>query len=341
MIIETQSLLDQRIIHCLNTNYGIKVETLRPLFLGADTSALAYKAIACDQSSYFIKLKGESHLKINDTIQTLLYNAGIKQIIPAIRTIHAQSTLPIDGFTLIVYPYVDGQDGFNRNLTENQWVLLGKAMRNVHEIDVPTLNLDQVRQETFSPKWREAVRSLYTKFKPEQKDDDITNQLWSFLTENAPTINRLVDRAEKLAQELQDQSHTFVLCHGDLHGGNVLLGKNDTFYILDWDDSIMAPKERDLMFIGGGVGNVWNKPQEIRAFYKGYGKADVNMPLLTYYRHERIVEDIAIYGQQILFSAGSTLDHATAYKHFMDQFKPEGVVEIAFRTDEGHENKYF
>ena len=28
----------------------------------------------------------------------------------------------------------------------------------------------------------------------------------------------------------------------------------------------MAPKERDLMFIGGGVANVWNHPSEEIAF---------------------------------------------------------------------------
>lgn len=33
--------------------------------------------------------------------------------------------------------------------------------------------------------------------------------------------------------------------------------------IVDWDEPIMAPKERDLMFIGGGVANVWNDPSEI------------------------------------------------------------------------------
>lgn len=31
----------------------------------------------------------------------------------------------------------------------------------------------------------------------------------------------------------------------------------------------MAPKERNLMFIGGGVANVWNNPREEKFFYKG------------------------------------------------------------------------
>ena len=46
------------------------------------------------------------------------------------------------------------------------------------------------------------------------------------------------------------------MCHKDIHGGNILIrtdGQPPVLYILDWDDPILAPKERDLMFIGGGI----------------------------------------------------------------------------------------
>lgn len=147
-------------------------------------------------------------------------------------------------------------------------------------------------------------------------------------------IHRLVDRAEQLAQKAQEELSPFVLCHSDLHGGNVLIGENDTFYIVDWDYSIMAPQERDLMFIGGGVANVWNKPHEEELFYKGYGKAGVNRALLAYYRHERIVEDIAEYGQKLVLTTEGGPERMKWYEQFITQFDPQGVVDIAFNTDE-------
>jgi len=112
------------------------------------------------------------------------------------------------------------------------------------------------------------------------------------MKKNTLAIHRLVDRAEQLAQKLQNESHKFVLCHFDIHGGNVMVDGNNIIYIVDWDEPIMAPKERDLMFIGGGVGNVWNKLHEEVFFYKGYEETEINMTMLAYYRHERIVEDI-------------------------------------------------
>ncbi len=96
----------------------------------------------------------------------------------------------------------------------------------------------------------------------------------------------------------------------------------------------MAPKERDLMFIGGGVANVWNKPHEEKFFYEGYGKPAINMAILAYYRHERIVEDIALLGQHLLLTSASDQDRTESYKHLIAQFEPQGVVDIAFKTDE-------
>lgn len=122
------------------------------------------------------------------------------------------------------------------------------------------------------------------------------------MREHKAVIQRLVDRAESLSQKIQEQSPEFVLCHSDIHGGNVLIDGNGGIYIVDWDEPIMAPKERDLMFIGGGVANIWNNLREEEFFYKGYGKTNINRIVLAYYRHERIVEDIAFYVEALLLT---------------------------------------
>lgn len=332
-MIEKAPLPNQSIIRCLTSDYGIEVAALTFLPIGADINASVYKAEATDQSSYFVKLKQGHHHDISVVIVELLHKAGIQQIIPPVKTIHGQSTSRIGEFTLIVYPFIEGQDGFSRNLTDNQWIKLGKTLRQVHEIDVPPSIKNQIRREVYSSKWREAVRALYIHIETEPIGDEVTSKLLKFIRMNMAAIRRLVDRAEQLAQKLQDQSPKFVLCHSDIHGGNVLLNGNEAIYIVDWDEPIMAPKERDLMFIGGGVANVWNKPHEERLFYEGYGKTEVNATILSYYRHERIVEDIAVLGQKLLLTIEGGEDRLEMYKQFTDMFEPRGVVDIAFKTD--------
>lgn len=333
-MLEKQSLPDSLIINCLNTNYGFEVAKLTFLPIGADINASLYKAQTTGHGSYFVKLKKGHNHELSVVVLELLQMTGIQQIIPPIKSVHGRPTERIEDFTLIVYPFVEGQDGFSRDLTDIQWLKLGQALKQVHEMNVPSSIETQIRREVYSPKWREAVRSLYIYLDAEPVDE-VASKLLKFMQKNILAIRRLVDRAEQLSQKLQDQSPKFVLCHSDIHAGNVLLDGNDIIYIVDWDDPIMAPKERDLMFIGGGVGNVWNQPHEEKLFYKGYGKTEIDLPILSYYRHERIVEDIAIYGRELLLTKTGGMDRPEMYRQFIAMFEPQGVVDIAFKTDRG------
>lgn len=87
------------------------------------------------------------------------------------------------------------------------------------------------------------------------------------------------------------------------------------------------------MFVGGGVGGVWNEIREEAWFYQSYGRAEIDPMVLAYYRYERIVQDIAAYGQQLLLTDEGGADRARGLQFFLDQFLPNNVVEIAFRTD--------
>jgi spectinomycin phosphotransferase len=332
-MLEKHVLSDSIIIHSLKTYYGIETAVLTFLPLGADIHAAIYKAETLDQTPYFIKVKQGHHQDTSIDIVELLQNAGIQEIIPPIKTIQGMSAQPIEGFTLIVYPFVNGQDGFNRNLTDYQWIKLGQALRQIHEVQVPPSILNRIRRETYSPKWREIVRSIYVFVKAEPIDE-LAFQLQSFMKKHMSAIRRLVDRAEQLAKILERQSPKFRLCHSDIHAGNVLIDGNEAIYIVDWDEPILTPKERDLMFIGGGVGNVWNKPHEETLFYKGYGETVIDLIILAYYRHERIVEDIAVYSQELLLTTARARDRPEMYRQFIDMFAPQGVVDIAFKTDE-------
>jgi spectinomycin phosphotransferase len=322
-----------RLLDCLNTKYGIAVTSLVLLPLGADMNASVYKAEARDGKSYFVKLKYGHQHDMGVAILDLLHDEGIQEIIPPIKTSQEQLTQQMDEFTVIVYPFIENQNGFSQVLTDDQWFTLGKVLKKVHEFKVPTAIQGRIRREDYSPKWRNIVRSVYDHIEAQPTGDQWAKKLIMFLKEHKKEIYRLLDSAELLGQKIQQESAKFVLCHADIHGGNVLIGKNGSIYIVDWDQPVMAPKERDLMFIGGGVANVWNNPHEEEFFYKGYGKTEINMPILAYYRHERIVEDIAEYAQALLLTTVRE-DGSEMYKQFIGMFESRDVVDIAFRTAE-------
>lgn len=331
---EKQVLPDSRIIASLSNDYRYNVDLLTLLPVGADANASVFRAKLHDGSRRFVKLKRGHDHGVGAAVSRLLFDSGIEQVLSPILTVHGHPVQEVGDFTLIVYPYIDGEDGFTRALGDNHWVALGKTLEKVHAFKLPEFMQEQVRRETFSPHWRSAVRSLARLVREEVDGDLSANNLAQLMVDQSANIQRLVDRSEQMANDIGTQIPEFVLCHSDIHGGNVLIDGNDKLYVVDWDEPILAPKERDLMFIGGGVGSVWNKPEEEQLFYKGYGETTVDLRILAYYRHERIIEDLALYGHDLLLTAEGGDDRPVMFSRISEMFEPAGVVEMAFKTDD-------
>jgi spectinomycin phosphotransferase len=71
---------------------------------------------------------------------------------------------------------------------------------------------------------------------------------------------------------------------------------------------------------------------ECAAFYRGYGTEEADAQTLAYYRYERIVEDTAMYCDELLLGAQGGGDRALSLRYFADQFRPNDVIDIAERT---------
>lgn len=55
-----------------------------------------------------------------------------------------------------------------------------------------------------------------------------------------PTIHTLLTSLEELAGVLQERSGPHVICHADLHPGNMLRDQTDHVFVIDWDDVMDA-----------------------------------------------------------------------------------------------------
>jgi spectinomycin phosphotransferase len=323
--------IEQLIISSLKNSYGIEVANIAHLALGADAEALVYKVQTPNQTTYFVKLKrGQQDISTN--LQFLLHDAGIKEVICPIKMLDKQPQLYAADFILIVYPFIHGQDGFTQSLTDDQWITFGKALKHIHQLQLPTSVTQSIKQENFSPKWKNKVKSIYENIEDVIPPDEIASNFLVSLKKHKSEILCLVDKVEKLDSSIQKQSGDFVLCHGDIHAGNVLVTPNGVLYIVDWDQPIMAPKERDLMFIGAGVGNVWNNEHEIEQFYAGYGTTKIDQNIIDYYRCDRIIQDVVEYYEQLFSDTAGYKDQEIGYNNFVAMFEPNGVVNIALQT---------
>lgn len=319
------------IISSLLNNYGIEVSHIKPLALGADADAVIYKVNSPSQKAYFVKLK-QSHHDSSVNLQLILNDAGIQEVICLIKTIDGQSQIRTQDFTLTVYPFIDGQDGFTKNLTNEQWIALGKTLKQIHQLQLPASITQSLKQEDFSSKWINKVKLIYATIEDVIPSDEIASEFIASLKEYQSTILQLTDNVKSLINIITAQPINAVLCHGDIHAGNVLIANDKNLYIVDWDKPIMAPKERDLMFIGAGIGNVWNQKHELDNFYAGYGETKIDQNLINYYRCNRILQDVVEFYEQIITNNINHNNRELSYNHFIAMFEPNGVVDIALKS---------
>jgi spectinomycin phosphotransferase len=97
---------------------------------------------------------------------------------------------------------------------------------------------------------------------------------------------------------------------------------------------MLAPKERDLMFVGGGIDDIWKSKRDESIFYEGDGKTDIDFAVMAYYRYERVIEDLAAYAEQLLSTDEGGAYREEAYRRFTGNFEPGQTVEIAEKTNQ-------
>jgi spectinomycin phosphotransferase len=327
-------LNDEKIVACLREAYGLDVEKISFLPIGADFNTAVYRVTEANGKDYFLKLRSGVFLEASVSVPKYLADLGIKQVIAPILTKLGQLYSGLEFFKTILYPYVDGNNGVEAKPSEDQWAQFGATIQKLHSVDIRSSITQNVPRETFSSHWRDTVTAFLGRLDHDVFTEPVAVKMALFLKSKSQAILDLVQRAESLAMTIQKQPLDYVLCHADIHGWNLLVDTQAAFYIVDWDTLIFAPKERDLMFIGA---DIWDSgltaAEEESRFYKGYGQAEIDHDLLTYYRFERIIQDIGDYCEYIFLSDAGGDDRLQCLEHLQRVFLPNGAIERAYQAD--------
>ena len=331
-MIEKPAIPDDLIVARLRDGYGLSVTQVTFLPLGFDLKSAVYRVEEVNGTPYFLKLRGGVFDETTVTLPKFLNAQGITQVMASIPTITGQLWISLGDMTMILYPFIKSHNGFEVDLSEHQWIELGMALKGIHTIGLPPEFLRQIQPETYSPHWRETVMRYLVNIGNIVYDDSVAIKLATFLKSKHAEIQHIITGAEKLAAELKKRPLEFVLCHTDIHGGNVMIGENGDLFIVDWDNPLMAPKERDLMFVTGGVGGIWYKSEAETLFYQGYGRTEIDPVALAYYRYERIVQDAAEFCKHIFETTRSVEDREQGLQFFIDSFLPDNAVDMANKS---------
>jgi len=328
-------LEDDKLIACLATNYNINAISTRFLQVGHDLDAFVYECVATTEISYFVKIRaGAIHLP-GLLVPRLLIEHGVPNILAPLRTRTQALWCSIDNYSVIVYPFIRGENSMVAGLSADQWREFGATLHAVHSGGFASMLHGLVPTEMFSIPSAQLVRRLSIKIKGTGYRSPAAAQLASFWAVSARLIEHLVVRAEALGKQLQSTQFDNVLCHADIHAANIMVSEGRQIYLVDWDGPLLAPRERDLLFVVGSRIARHVEPHEEELFFDGYGVVDVNMSALTYYRYERVIEDIGEIAKRVLLDDILSEEmKAEEAKLFYSLFRPGQIVEATVEADQ-------
>lgn len=290
---ERLKIEEEHLHACLREQYDLSPVTLDFLPLGADYDAGVYHVVNEQGAAYLLKVTARPLYEPGFFVPTLLREQGITAVVAPVPTRSQTLWTRLGEWLVIVYPFLEGETSFT-GMTSEQWKEAGAVFRQIHQVALPSSGFEMVRKETFDPTiYTQWVRNFEAEHLHAQHHDrDSTRALRTSWLARQSVIHTGVEHMEKLAEELKTRAFPYVICHADLHPANLLRDGHGRVFVIDWDEVMLAPKERDFIFI--------RQPQA-DAFWEGYGQKEIDWLPLTYYLWERVMQDLIEYARSVYF----------------------------------------
>ena|SRR5690349_10966343 len=329
-MLEKPDIRDEVLIDALRAEYLIPVTGVAFLPVGNDPSAWSYRVDTEDRNTFFLKIRTELENPAGFLVPRFLSDCGVEQVLAPLLTKNQELWCGVEDFFFILYPFLKGIEAMESGMSDAQWNELGRTLKRIHATQLPPSLSRSVQREPFIPKWGTYVREVHKRVVEEEFDDPYQKELALCWKDRYEVIQTLIERTETIGSHLRQTDPKLVLCHADIHTANILLTPDQKMFIVDWDGTLLAPKERDLMFVLEGD-TICRREEQI--FLDGYGDTAWNPLILAYYRYEWCIQEIGDYGKRV-FSKNDVGERTRrdALAGFMQLFSPADVVEAALKT---------
>jgi spectinomycin phosphotransferase len=278
---------------CLRDQYDLSPLTLEFLPRGLDYDAGVYRVVNEQGTASLLKATSRSLAEASCLVPRYLRDQGIASVVAPIPTSSGALWTRAEEWTVILYPFIDGECSLT-GMTNAQWKEVGTIFQRIHQVRLPASGFASLRMERFDPtEYARWINTFEAQHLQEQSDASASQRaLRSSWKAHQSTIHTAVARLQNLAESLQSRTLPYVVCHADLHARNLIRDPSGKVFVIDWDEVMLAPKERDFIFL--------RKPHA-EAFFQGYTGAEVDWSLLTYYLWERVVQDLMYLAHNVCF----------------------------------------
>jgi len=228
-----------RFIAFFQTEYGKNVLALQPAKRGfyGETWKLDTSGGSC-----FVKMvSSPSHKRLYEhsfSVVEHVNRQGVDCISNIIKTASGALYTHFDGAAVGVFDWIDGENVQDERTKLAEYQILAKVYA------IPTDGLPLLR-EMFDA---ESLRLFYRQWQElKQRSSNPNSQVLLHLFDrHNDKLEALADRLMSLSARCKGDIAPKFITHGDA-GGNVIAGENH-FSLVDWDDPLLAPPERDAWF---------------------------------------------------------------------------------------------
>lgn len=218
--------------------YGIPVISVAPAKRGHYGETWR---IDTQDNSYFVKIVSFSNhkpiYKRSFTVIEYLTDQGIDFISRIVKTLQSELFTIYQGSVLGVFEWINGENANNVESKLRQYEMLSKIYSvSIKGFDIPYEKFLADKLELFYRQW-DIIRG--------GAQDETTAFILRLFEENSTRFEERANRLLHFSKRCKHDSTNYYITHGD--AGNVMQN-GDKFFIVDWDDPVYAPPERDAWF---------------------------------------------------------------------------------------------
>src|SRR5437899_3851705 len=291
----TESEIDNSLLkRVIEEEFGIGISSMT--LVRKVEAARGYLIEGLDHKRFFLKIYANDNIPDSAFrfAYDLFYKVGIANVAHPVTAKSGQLRIRTGESYIALFRLIAGRTAEESRFNDSQLERLGELLAKIHQ-SKKVLGEYSVK-ENFEISFEDKFLAVFREMgKLNDDSTEYQRKIRSFLEPHREKFMQELARLKELQREVRKMDLEFVNCHGEPSPGNIVSSDNSEVYLLDWDDPIFAPKEKDLLFF----------KDNFEPVMKGYsafsGDTVIDQDVLEFYGHMWNLGEIAYYGSKLLF----------------------------------------
>ena len=210
-------------------------------------------------------------------------------------------------YAVTVAPFLEGTStsyGEWESSAERQ--RMGDVLGRLHTAG-DAIPADLPRRDDFSIQSRPALESALAALDEPWGTGPFSDSVRALLARHSEALDLRLRSYDVLAARVGDRADSWVITHGEPHRANVMVDALGSLRLVDWDTTLVAPRERDLCMVlderltgwseyRSVVGGVLLDPDALELYRQWWGLADIAVFVALFRRpHEKDENTVASF----------------------------------------------